>query len=56
MGGNAWCRRIGTRSRDRFKQRNRLHAQCVGQFDDIDQTHIPFAAFNSADVVSVQVR
>jgi hypothetical protein len=25
------------------------------QFDDIDETDIPFATFNSADVVSVQV-
>ena len=46
----------GADSRDRFKKRNGPNAECVRQFDDVDQTDIPFAAFDSADVISVQVR
>ena len=43
-------------SRDRFDQFHRLDAQRVRQFDDVEQTYVPFAPFDSADVVSMQVR
>src|SRR5579863_6198872 len=42
-------------SRNRLKKRARLHAQGVRQFDDVDQPDVSFAAFDSADVVSMQV-
>jgi hypothetical protein len=43
-------------SRDRFNKLNWLNAQCVRQFDDVDQTDVAFASFDSADIVSMQVR
>jgi hypothetical protein len=44
------------RSRDRFNKRNRLNAQCVRQFDDVDQPNVSLASFDPADVVSMKVR
>ena len=47
---------VVARSRDRFDELHRLNAQCVRQFDDVDQTDVTFASFDSADIVSMQVR
>jgi hypothetical protein len=43
-------------SRDGLDKLHRPNAQSVRQCDDVDQTDVTFAPFDSADVVSMQVR
>ena len=43
-------------SRDRLHKLHRFYPQCVRQFDDVNQTDVTFASFDSADIVSMQVR
>ena len=43
-------------SRDRLKKLNWLHLQGVRQYDDVDQPDVAFAALDSTDIVSMQIR
>ena len=46
----------GFRSRDRFHQLHGLDTKCVSKLHDIEQADIAFAALDSPNIISVQVR
>jgi hypothetical protein len=44
------------KSRDGFHQLHGRHTKSVSKSDDVEQANVAFAAFDSSDIISVQVR
>lgn len=44
------------KSRDRLHQLHGFHTKCMSKSDDVEQANVAFAALDSPDIVSVQVR